>query len=166
MKLVFGYVPKHQVDLDAVTWGVFEFYPDKAPTVIVTITGDNPYKTGAIDRQKAKAKRVFTSPKDYSEATVLYKQLVKDYPHWIAGKDSFAYQTLGLEIFDLLQNIDFYYGELLEHKTHYQQLKQISPKEIENRLNELVDKLSKVSALTEERDKHISKAREILKRGW
>jgi hypothetical protein len=74
--------------------------------------------------------------------------------------------VLGLEVLEHFGNIDFYYGELLEHKTHYNQLKNVNPQEIENRLNELIDKLSKVSVLTKERDKHISKAKEILKRGW
>jgi hypothetical protein len=166
MKLVFGYVPQHYVDLDSVTWGVFEFHPDKSPTVIITVTGDNPYKAGAIDRQKGKAKKVFKVPKDYSEAVSLYNQLKADYPHWLAGKDNFIYQVLGLEVFDYFQNVDFYHGELLDHKTHYQQLKQVSPQEIENRLNELVDRLSTVTVLTEERDKHISKAKEVLRKGW
>jgi LmbE family N-acetylglucosaminyl deacetylase len=77
-----------------------------------------------------------------------------------------AYQILGWEFLDWMQNVDFYYGELLEHKAHYDQLKRVDPKEIENRLKELIDKLSKVTVLTDERDKHINKAREILRRGW
>jgi hypothetical protein len=31
---------------------------------------------------------------------------------------------------------------------------------------ELIDKLSKVSVLVDERDKHIAKAKEVLRRGW
>jgi hypothetical protein len=166
IKALFGYIPQHQVDLDAVTFGSFELHADKAPTAIVVVTGDNPYKVGAIDRQKAKAKRVFMPPKDYGEAVSLYNTLKKDYPHWLAGKDNFAYQTLGLEVLDWFQNIDFYYGELIEHKTHYSQLKQVPDFEIRNRLNELIDKLSKVTVLVDERDKHINKAREVLRRGW
>jgi hypothetical protein len=166
MRLVFGYIPQHQVDLDAVTWGAFELHPDKASTVVITITGDNPYKLGAIDRQKDKAKRTFAPPRSYYEAVSLYNTLKVDYPHWLAGVHNFAYQTLGLEIFDWMQNIDFYYGELIEHKTHYQQLKQVPDLEIRNRLNELMDRLSKVTALVDERDKHIMKAKEVLARGW
>jgi hypothetical protein len=166
MRMLLGYVPQRQVDLDSVTWGSFEIHADKAPTVIVVITGDNPYKAGAIDRQKGKAKRVFAPPKDYGEAISLYNMLRKDYPHWLDGKDNFAYQTLGLEVFDWFQNVDFYYGEFIEHKTHYSQLKQVPDFEIRNRLNELIEKLSKVSVLIDERDKHVAKAREILKRGW
>jgi len=170
IKAVFGYIPQHQVDLDSVTLGVFELHPDKAPTAIVTITADNPYKSGAILRQidfaKGKNLRVFSPPRDYREAVELYNQLERDYNHWIAGKDNFAYQTLGHEIFDWMQNVDFYYGELLEHKTHYNQLKQVSDREMTGRLNELIDKLSRETALVNERDKHIDKAKEILKKGW
>ena len=50
IKTIFGHIPQHQVDLDSVTWGAFELNPDKAPTAIITITGDNPYKSGAILR--------------------------------------------------------------------------------------------------------------------
>jgi hypothetical protein len=114
-----------------------------------------------------KAKRVFKVPKDYNDTVALYNnQLKKDYPHWLAGKDNFAYQALGLEELDWLQNVDFYYGELIEHKTHYDQLKQVPDWEIRNKLTELIDKISKMTVLTEERDKHIAKAREILKKGW
>jgi hypothetical protein len=166
MQLLLGYIPQHQVDLDSVTWGAFELHPREVATVIITITGDNPYSSGAIERQKAKARRVFTPPKDYSETVALYRQLKGEYPDWLAGKDNLAYQVLGLEELDLMQNVDFYYGELLEHKTHYQQLKQIPDWEIRGRLEELVDRLSKVTILVEERDKHIAKAREVLRVGW
>jgi hypothetical protein len=161
---------ERKVDLDVVSWGAFEFYPNKASTAIITITGDNPYKSGAIQRQvefaKKKNLRVFSAPKDYNEAINLYNQLKRDYPHWLAGKDNFAYQVLGWEILDFMQNIDFYYGELLEHKTHYSELKKISEIEISNRLNKLIDKLNREVALVNEKDRHISKAKEILKKGW
>jgi hypothetical protein len=165
IKVLFGVI-QHQVDLDSVTWGSFELHPDKASTAIIVVIGDNPYNPGAVERQKAKAKRVFDVPNTYDDAVTLYNKLKSDYPHWLVGKDNFAYQVLGLEIFDWMQNVDFYYGELLEHKTHYSQLKQVPDFEIRNRLNELVDKLSKVTNLTDERDKHITKAREVLRRGW
>jgi hypothetical protein len=166
MQLLLGYVPQHQVDLDSVTWGAFEFHPDKASTVIVTVVGDNPYRPGAIERQRARARRVFRVPKDYSDAVALYNQLKEDYPYWLAGVHSWCYQVFGLEEFDWMQNVDFYYGELIEHKTHYDQLKQAPDWEVRRRLNELISRLSKVTVLTEERDKHINKAREILKKGW
>jgi len=166
IELLLGYIPQTKVDLDTLTWGAFELHPDKSPTVIVTITGDNPYSPGGVERQKTRAKQAFTPPKSYDKAVALYNQLKRDYPHWLAGKDNFAYQVLGLEELDLFQNVDFYYGELLEHKVHYSQLKQVPDLEIRNRLNELIDRLSKVTILVDERDRHIAKAREVLRRGW
>jgi hypothetical protein len=166
IRILLGYVPKHQINLDAISWGAFELHPDKTSTAIITITGENPNSPKAIDRHKARAKRVFTPPKNYQEAVALYNQLTKDYPHWLAGKDNFAYQVLGWEELDLMQNIDFYHGELIEHKTHYQQLKQVPDFEIQNRLNELADKLSKATVLTDERDKHLAKIKEVNKLGW
>jgi hypothetical protein len=166
IQVLLGYIPQHQVDLDSVTWGAFEFHPDKASTAIIITTGNNPYNPGAIDRQKARAKRVFTVSNNYSDAIALYNQLKRDYPHWLAGKDDFAYQILGWEELDLMQNVDFYHGELIEHKTHYQQLNQVPDFEIRNRLNELADKLSRISVLTDERDKHLAKIKEINRLGW
>jgi hypothetical protein len=166
IELLLGYAPQRQVDLDSVTWGAFEFHPDKASTVVITITGDNPYKPGAIERQKARAKRAFSIPKSYDDAVALYNQLKRDYPHWLAGVHNWCYQIFGHEFFDWLQNVDFYYGELLEHKAHYNQLKQVDPKEIEGRLLGLKSKLERMSVLPEERDKHLRKVEELLRKGW
>jgi hypothetical protein len=169
MQVVFGYVPQHQVDLDAVTWGAFE-PSEKSPTNIIVVTEDNPYKQGAIQRQAERAKkkglRVFGSPKNYGEAVALYNKLKSDFPHWLAGKDNFAYMCLGWEELDVLQNVDFYYGELVEHRTHHNQLRQVPEWEIRDRLLELKARLEQMAALHEERDKHLRKVEELLKRGW
>jgi hypothetical protein len=160
---------QQHVDLDAVSWGAFEFNGE-SPTNIIMIYGDNPYKSGAVQRQidyaRSRNLRVFTPPKDYNEAVSLYNKLKGDFKHWLAGKDNFAYMVLGDESLDLFQNVDSYYGELLEHKTHYDQLKQVPDWELRNRLNELRDRLLKVNVLVDERDKHLGKLNEILKRGW
>ena len=170
IQLLLGYIPQHQVDVDAVTWGTFEFRPDKATTVIVIVTGDNLYNSGAIERQKAKAKRVFKAPKDYKDAVALYRRLNREYRHWLAGKDNFAYQTLGWELLDLFQNVDFYYGELVEHRTHYEQMRQIHEHVLWHRLDELEKSLQHISGLTgvlaSERSDHLVKVKEIKKRGW
>jgi hypothetical protein len=160
---------QQQVDLDAISWGSFEF-SEKSPTNIIMVYGDNPYKAGAVQRQinyaKSKNLRVFAPPKDYGEAVSLYNRLKGDFKHWLAGKDNFAYMVLGDESLDLFQNVDFYYGELIEHRTHYEQLKQVPDWELRNRFNELKDKLSRVNVLIDERDKHLGKLNEILKKGW
>jgi hypothetical protein len=56
MRLVFGSIPQHQVDLDAVTWGAFEF-SERSSANIIVVTGDNPYKSGAVQRQADYAKK-------------------------------------------------------------------------------------------------------------
>jgi hypothetical protein len=169
MKLLLGYVPQHQVDLDAVTWGAFEF-SEKSPTNIIVITGDNLHKQGAVGRQAELARgrnlKVLKPPRSYGEAVAQYSQLKRDYPHWLAGKDNYAYQTLGLEELELFQNADFYYGELLEHRTHYQQLKQVPDWELRRRLEWLESRLERVMVLAEERDKHLAKVREVRRVGW
>jgi hypothetical protein len=170
MQLLLGYIPQHQVDLNAVTWGTFEFRPDRATTVIVAVTGDNLYSPGAVERQKTKAKRVFKAPKDYGDAVALYKRLNREHQYWLAGKDNFAYQMLGWELLDLFQNVDFYYGELVEHRTHYEQMRQIPEHVLRHRLDELEKSLQHISGLAgvlaNERDDHMGKVKEIKKRGW
>jgi hypothetical protein len=169
IKLLFGYIPQHQIDLNAVTFGSFELSPESS-TNVITIQGDNPYQSGAVLRQvefaRGKGLRNFSAPRDFREAVELYRKLKSEFTHWLAGKDNFAYQCLGWEVLDLLQNVDFYYGELIEHQTHYSQLKQVPDFEIENRLAVLEDKLSRANVLIEERDKHIAKLKEIEKKGW
>ena len=61
------------------------------------------------------------------------------------------------------------YGELIEHKTHYDQLKQVPDYEIEIRLNVLEIKLREYlmsSVLVEEVEKHLKKIKEIFEIGW
>jgi hypothetical protein len=169
IRILLGSIPQHQVDLQAITYGAFEFSPD-SPTNVIIITGDNPYQQGAIDKHvelaRSKNLKTLRPPRNYGEAVAQYQQLKRDYPYWLAGKDNYAYMVLGLEELDLFQNIDFYEGELLEHKTHYRQLKQVPEWELWRRLDVLEEKLSKVTVLTEERDKHIAKIREVKRLGW
>ena len=169
IKLLLGYIPQHQVDLNSITWGAFEF-SEKSPTNILIITGDNPYKSGAIDRQvemaRSKNLKTLRPPRNYGEAVAQFNQLKRDFQHWLAGKDNYAYQVSGLEELDLFQDVDFYFGELVEHKAHYQQLKNVPEWELWRRLEALEEKLSKVTVLTEERDKHMEKLKTIKKLGW
>jgi len=171
IELVFGYVPQHQVDLASVTWGAFEFSPD-SPTNIIVITGDNPYRQGAVERQVQRARRknlkALKPPKSYEEAVEMYKQLSRDFKHWLAGKDNFAYQVLGHEWLEPMAVADFYYGELVEHRTHYSQIKQVSDQELwfilgfwEARLDAHKDKMP-----GDEYEVHKRKFVEIKKRGW
>jgi len=165
--VLLGYIPQHQVDMDAVTWGAFEF-SEKSPTNIIMVYGDNPYQAGAIDRQKSVAKRSFTPPRSYDDAVALYNQLKNDYPHWLAGKDNFTYQVLGYEELECLAVVDFYYGELIEHKTHYDQLKRVPDWELRNTLRMWSDRLerAKPDIPHDEYVKHRGKLDKILRLGW
>jgi hypothetical protein len=169
MKLLLGYTPQHQVDLNAVTWGAFEFNKD-SPTNIIVVTADNPYQRGAIERHleaaRGKNLKALTPPKDYQEAVEQFKQLKAEHKDWLVGKDNYAYMTLGWKELDLLQSIDFYYGELVGHRTHYSQLKQTKDWVIWERLEDLEHKVSRMKVLTEERDKHLGKIAEIKRLGW
>jgi len=155
--------------LSPVWWGGFEFNP-KSPTNIITVFAENPSRPGAlqklIDYTRSKGLRVLKPPIDYGEAVEQYRTLKRDFPHWLAGVHNYCYQTMGLEYFDWMQNVDFYYGELLEHRKHYKQLKQVPDWEIMRRLSTLEEKLKHVNVLIDERDKHLRKIREITARGW
>jgi len=157
------------IDKLAVTWGAFDHKKEHA-VMLIMITGDNPYQAGAIDKQKEHASKkglkVLNPPKDYAEAVEQHRKLKADYPNWLAGKDNYAYQALGHEALELFQVADFYYGELLEHKTHYQQLKRVPDWEMDRTLNRWRDRLQRVDVLHEERDKHVKKLTEVLKKGW
>jgi len=169
IEALLGYIPKRQVDLASITWGAFD-HKKECNTMLIMIIEDNPYQAGAIEKQKEhavnKGLKVLSPPRDYLEAVEQYRKLRADYPYWIAGKDSYAYQSLGHEALELLQVADLYYGELLEHKTHYSQLKRVPDWEMDRTLNRWRDRLQKVDVLHEERDKHLKKLTEVLKKGW
>lgn len=169
IELLFGSIPQHQVDLNAVTYGSFEFRHD-SPTNIIAIYQDNPYQSGAILKQeetvKAKNLRVLKPPRDYLEAKQQYNELRKEFTHWLAGLHNYCYQMIGHEDFEAMQASDFYYGELIEHKTHYKQIKQVSDWEIRRNLNRWKERLKRGTILAEEREKHLRKFEEIERLGW
>ncbi len=169
IELLFGSIPQHQVDLASVTFGSFEFRHD-SPTNIIVVYSDNPYQSGAILKQeeavKSKNLRVLKPPRDYLEAKQQYQELRKEFTEWLAGKDNFAYQMIGHEDFEAMQTADFYFGELLEHKTHYDQIKRVPDWEIRRNLNRWKERLKKGKILAEEREKHLRKLEEIERLGW
>jgi len=158
------------VDKAAVTWGAFDHTLDHT-TMLVIVTSGNPY-TGedAIQRQieyaRSKGLTLMSPPKDYSEAVEQYNHLKHNFPEWLAGKDNYAYQTIGHEDLEPLAVVDFYYGELVEHKTHYNQLKNIPDWEMERTLNMWKERLERITVLVAERDKHLKKLMEVKKKGW
>lgn len=160
---------KDNKDLLSVTWGAFD-YKSAHATMLITITGDNPYQSGAILKQvehtKSKNLKALKPPKDYAEAVSQYNSLKADFPEWLAGKDNYAYQVLGHEELEPLAVADFYYGELIDHKTHYDQIKRVPDWELRRTTERWMDRLKRISIVTEERDKHLKKLDSVMKRGW
>lgn len=169
IELLLGSIPQHQVDLASVTFGSFEFRHD-SPTNIVAIYGDNPYQSGAILKQeeavKSKNLKVLKPPRDYLEAKQQYNELRKEFTHWSAGLHNWCYQMIGHEDFEGMQASDMYYGELIEHKTHYDQIKRVPDWELRRNLQRWKDRLKRGKILAEEREKHLRKLEEIERLGW
>ena len=156
------------IDKLSVTWGAFDHKPSHA-TMLITIMGDNPYKQGAILKQiehaKSKNLKVLKPPKDYREAIEQYNQLKKEFQHWVAGKDNWAYQTLGHEIFELFQVADTYHGNIVEgYKPDA--YKKVPDWEMRKTFSMWKERLKRVSTLVEERDKHLKKLEKVEKIGW
>jgi len=156
------------IDKLSVTWGAFDHKPEHN-TMLIYITGGNAY-TGEkaiqeqIEHAKSKNLKVLKPPGDYKEAVEQYRMLKKDFPEWLAGKENYIYQC-GFDI-EPLAVADFYYGELIEHKTHYKQLKRVLDWEMRKTLSMWKERLKKVSTLVEERDKHLKKLEKVEKIGW
>ena len=168
IEFLLGYIPQHQVDLGAVTWGVFDHKPGHS-TMLLVVVGDNPYRGGAIEKQmeyaKARGLKVLKPPRDYMEAVEQYRELKKDFPEWIAGKDNYAYQVLGHEVLELFQVADTYYGNIVE-RIKPDAYKNVPDWEMRRTLSMWINRLKKVDVLTEERDKHIRKLEKVLRIGW
>jgi len=166
---LLGYIPQHQVDLAAVTWGAFDHKP-RHSTMIIAVYGDNPYREGAIMKQiefaKSRGLKTLKPPSTYKEAVEQYTVLKREFTEWLAGKDNYAYQVLGYPEIEAFHVADFYYGELVEHRTHYHQLKRVPEWEMRRTIERWLKRLEKVSVLTEERDKHLNKLSKVMKLGW
>ena len=155
-------------NLLGVEGGTFD-HKSEHSTVIVTIVKYKGEKdlTNQVEYAKSKNFIVLKPPSDYSEAVEQYKSLKKNFPEWIAGKDNYAYQTLGHSDIEPLAVADFYYGELLEHKTHYDQIKKVPDWELTRTLEMWYERLKRVTAVTSDmKEKHLQKMSEIFKKGW
>jgi len=168
MEDLLGYIPQRHVDLAAVTWGAFDHKPEHN-TMLITITAGNPY-TGekAIQEQVEHAKKknliVLKPPKDYNEAVQQYRTLRKDFPEWIAGKDNYAYQTLGHECFEHFAVADFYYGAIFDAVYGDNPFKNVPEWELQNTLAMWEVRLSRGEILkSTEKEQHMFKLRQCCK---
>jgi len=163
IKLLLGNI-RTQIDLASVTYGVFEYKPEH-DTFLITITSGNPY-TGKkaileqIEYAKSKNFIVLKPPKDYKEAVEQYKQLKQHFTGWVAGKDNYAYQTLGSEDIECCAVADFYHGNLIQE----QRIKGVPEWELRRTLLRWKDRLEKARINAELKEKHMKKLEECLKR--
>ena len=168
IELLLGYIPQRHVDLLSVSWGAFDHKGEG--TMIVVITGDNPYRFGAIQNQVEYARSrnllILKPPKNYREAVEQYKIIKSRFPEKIAGKDNYAYQTLGFDEIGYLANVDFYYGAMIEGVYGRKALKDVPDWFIRKRLDFLYRRVCGMRVLADEREKHIKKIEEIKRQGW
>lgn len=161
IEALLGYIPQHQVDLDAVTWGAFD-YKDKPALCI--ITGDNLYNSGAISRQieyaKSKHMRVFKPLRDLIEARKLFAELNKDY-HFTAGVHNFAYQCIGHPDLEPLAVADYYDGYT---QGTYPMKRLDRVPDIEKTINMWISRLKTAKILSSEKEKHIRKLKTVIKK--
>ncbi len=159
-----GHYPKLKIDVAAVTCGAFD-HKENANTCLIVITGDNPYQSAILKQiNYAKSKGLYTrdikttdSPQDIIN---VYNELKNKHTEWIAGKDNFVYQVLGLEEFEKFALADFYYGNMIQEN----KLKDVPTDYLMNRLEQIKSELEKITILPEERDKHLNKISQCIKR--
>ena len=166
--IILGYMPQYEINVASVTWGAFDFRPEHN-TMLITVSGGNQY-TGEkailkqIEFTKSKNLKVLKPPKDYNEAVEQYKQLKREFD-FVAGKDNYAYQTLGHEVFGLFQVADTYYGNVVD-EIKPDAYKNVPSFEMERTLNMWMERLKRATILKEEAEKHLKKLEEVEKKGW
>jgi len=151
-----GKGPRPNLPLDRVTYSAFECKGERV-LAFVRLQKTN------IDEIK-KYGRIIKIPKDYHKAIEQYEILRKEFTEWIAGKENYCYQC-GFNV-EPLACADFYYGELVEHKTHYKQLKKVPDWGLERAIKRWRDLHKHAKAPKEEIEKHVEKLDELLRKGW
>lgn len=148
-----------------ISWGSFDFKGQTSTVLILVKKGEEKDIEKVVEQSRRKGLRYLKPPKDYGECVKLYKKLSSKF-NFLAGKDDFAYQILGLECLEYFSVADFYYGNIIEHKKGYNQIRKVRDQELRRILQRYIHQLQKVNVLTEERDKHINKLKKVLSIGW
>jgi len=158
---------KKGIDTLSVTWGAFDFKPSRSSMAIIAIYSGNPYNSKAVESiaeyVKSRGGRVYKI-KDWKQAIEVYSELKKDHSYFEAGKDNFVYHATGIEVFKLAQVADFYYGNLVEHKRHYNEIKRANDNYIRALITRYKSALQKYN--TDVAKKHVAKLDEIERKGW
>lgn len=151
----------------AVTWGAFEFKPREGSSVVVMVRSHN------ADTLRSWGLNAVKPPQqlDITSVRQMYLDYARNHTEWLAGKDDWMYQLWGLEHLELNAVADFYYGNLVEHRKHYHELKRVPDDILRQTLDMWMRRFAEkkqgvVGALRERMDKHEQKLREVVHRGW
>ena len=102
-------------------------------------------------------------PRKLQEALEQFNMLRREHPEWIAGTHNYAYHMLGWEDLEPLAVADFYDG-VLSGFYGRDPLKNVPVWELERTIRMWLDRLEKVKAPKEEKDRHRAKLLKVLKR--
>jgi len=164
IELLLGYMPQHQVDLQAVSWGAFDYKGEA--TMLCCITADNPYQSGAILGQttyaESKNLKIYKPPTNLAEARELHKAIKVDRPDIIAGVHNLAYQLIGDANLEPLAVADFYDG-FVQGWYDWKDLEAVPQWELERTIKRWIERLEKADVPVEEKEKHLEKLKQILK---
>jgi hypothetical protein len=159
IRLLLGYIPQHQVDRLAVTWGSIDFRVDPAtgrpiastflvavyPSAPEYVRRDNVLKQ--IEHARSKGLRVYTPPFDMSNVREIHAKEKRD-RDWLITENELAYQILGFEELEVDAVADFYERELI----NLGRIKNVRPEILDETL-----------AMWEERAKRLKRDRALEK---
>ena len=159
----FGDINKY-----AVTWGAFDYKGES--TMLVVVTADNPYQSGAILKQiehaKSKNLKVYKPLRDLTEVKQLHRQIKQDRQEIIAGVHNLAYQCIGHEELEHLAVADLYDG-FTQGIYDTKNLKNVPDWELRKAIAMWKDRLKRVTTITAtEVDKHMKKLEKFERVGW
>ena len=159
--------PEGDKDLLSITWGAFDYKGE--PTMLVVVTGDNPYQRGAILEQesyvKSKNLKVYKPPRDLLEARQLHRQIKQERPEIIAGAHNLAYQCIGHEELEYLAAADFYDG-FTQGIYDIKHLKNVPDWELRRTIARWKDRLKRVKIAKLDAERHMKKLEEFERVGW
>jgi hypothetical protein len=119
IRLLLGYIPQHQINKLAITWGAIDFRSDPAtgkpiaPTYLIAVY-DDPEKTlKHIEYARGRNMKVYTPPFDLDRVKVIHRIERRD-RDWLITENELAYQVLGREDLEVEAVADFYQRELLD----------------------------------------------------
>jgi hypothetical protein len=157
IRLLLGYVPQHQIDKLAVSWGAIDFRSDSAsgkpiaPTYLVAIYDVSEKTLKHVGYARRKNLRVYTSPFDIK---TIHSIESRD-RDWLITENELAYQLLGREDLEVDAVADFYERELI----NLGRIKDVEPWILDQTLDMWIERAKRLG-----RDKALEKLMRAKKR--